>query len=135
MGDEEHVGRVGYPRPIGNRPFAALTETLRSFFTPKSCNAIEANTSRVRESRRNIHSSIRSEAGGCQFASRSLRLAIMPFKVARGWVRKLSSIAVWCTQEMVQNGAQPFGFAPSRTISSRVYCASGIAGRPRCCEQ
>ena len=69
-----------------------------------------------------------SQPGGFHFGSRSLRLATMPESVCRGRVRKSSIMAVWCTQEMVQNGAQPFGLAASRTRSSSVYFASGIPG-------
>src|SRR4051794_35296562 len=67
---------------------------------------------------KNIHSSARTEAGGLHSASRPCGPFRILISVSLGRVRKSSSIAVWCTQEIVQNGAQPFGFWPSRTRSS-----------------
>src|SRR5207249_10543014 len=71
------------------------------------------NTSRRRWSRNN-HDSTPTSAGGRKPGSSRRRRSRIPSSVSRGFSRKLSSIAVWWTQEMVQNGAQPFGRAASR---------------------
>ena len=39
------------------------------------------------------------------------------------------------THDTVQWGAHPFSVMYSRRMSSSVYCSSGLAGYPRCCEQ
>ena len=49
--------------------------------------------------------------------------------------RQKSKYEIWCTQATVQRGAQDFSLTISRRMSARVYCASGVAGYPRCCEQ
>src|SRR4051812_7611420 len=103
--------------------------------TPKTRKVIAPKIFVAWEFLKNIHSSARTETGGLHSGSRAWGPFRILVSVSLGRVRKSSSIAVWCTQEIVQNGAQPFGFWPSRTRSWRLYCISGMAGDPRCCEQ
>jgi hypothetical protein len=78
-----------------------------------------------------IHANARTRTGGAWPRLEGKNVA----SDSLGFSRKWSIKEIWCTQDIVQKGAQGFTVSYSRFRSSDVYFSSGIPGMPRCCEQ
>ena len=82
------------------------------------------------DSFRNSQARARTKLGGRKDGSNRLRRSMIPASASLGFSRKLSSIAVWCTHEMVQKGAHPFGVSASRRRSSNGVFLKRNPGSP-----